>query len=58
MMGFQINNKSYYSKIFKEGTIIHGFNVLYNVRSQYMIKSRTEMFCQAVKKIELKPILE
>lgn len=56
-MGFQINKTAHYKINFREGSIIHAFNVLYECRSQYMIKASTDMECNTVKKTALKEIL-
>lgn len=56
-MGFQINKRPHYRINFREGSIIHAFNVLYECRSQYMIKATTDMECNTVKKTALKEIL-
>lgn len=56
-MGFQINKKAHYKINLRDGTVISGFNVLYECRSQYLIKAFTDMECYAVKKINLKRVL-
>ena len=56
-MGFQINKKAHYKINLRDGTVISGFNVLYECRSQYLIKAFTEMECYAIKKMNLKRVL-
>ena len=32
-MGFAVNNRRYFRKLYKQGTVINGFNILYECRS-------------------------
>ena len=57
MMGFQINKVDYYKRKFQEGSIINAFNVLYQCRSQYLIKATQDMECQWIRKTKFTQLL-
>lgn len=56
-MGFGLNNKANYRKLYKQGTVINGFNILYECRSQFLVKSQSLLHCYTLNKINFKRLL-